>query len=117
MPKNYRKVSKERFLAAIPGTGGLYTVIAKKLGINRTTVSEYVKHDNELAAAVQEEIEGTLDKVESVFINACLSKDIQACMFYLKTKGKSRGYSERVEADIKTSEPITVNLGLPDSWG
>lgn len=26
-------------------------------------------------------------------------------------------YSERVEADIKTSEPIQINLGLPDTWG
>ena len=117
MAKNYRKVSNERFLAAIPGTGGLYTVIAKKLGIARQTVGDYVKRDPVLAAAVQEEIEGTLDNVESVFINACLAKDIQACMFYLKTKGKSRGYSERIEADVKTSEPIQINLGLPDSWG
>lgn len=117
MPKEYKKVSDEKFLAAIPGTGGLYTVIAKKLGIARQTVSEYVKKNPTLAKAVEEEIESTLDKVESVFINACLAKDIQACMFYLKTKGKSRGYSERIEADVKTSEPISINLGLPDTWG
>lgn len=26
-------------------------------------------------------------------------------------------YSERIEADVKTSEPISINLGLPDTWG
>ena len=51
MAKGQRKVSNERFLAAIPGTGGLHTVIAQKLGINRVTVSEYIKRDPALAAA------------------------------------------------------------------
>lgn len=110
MGKNQRKVSNERFLAAIPGTGGLHTVIAGKLGINRHTVTEYIRRDPVLADAVRDEVENTLDKVESVFINACLKQDIQACMFYLKTKGKHRGYTERMEQEItgKDGAPLTA---------
>ena len=117
MAKGQRKVSNERFLAAIPGTGGLHTVIAKKLGIDRHTVSDYIKRDPMLAAAVAEEVESTLDKVESVFINACLGKDIQACMFYLKTKGKSRGYTEKVEQEVSSKQPLIVKLNEADMKG
>ena len=117
MAKGQRKVSTERFLAAIPGTGGLYTIIARKLDVDRHTVSEYVKRDRQIAEAVQEEIEGTLDKVENVFINACLGKDIHACMFYLKTKGKNRGYTEKVEQEVNTNQPVIVNLGVDENWG
>jgi hypothetical protein len=95
----------------------LYTVIAGKLGVDRHTVSEYIKRDPALAAAVQDEIEGTLDKVESVFINACLKKDIQACMFYLRTKGKSRGYTEKVEQEVSTKQPLIVKLNELDIKG
>ena len=117
MAKGQRKISNERFLEAIPGTGGLYTVIAGKLGVDRHTVSEYIKRDPALAAAVLDEIEGTLDKVESVFINACLKKDIQACMFYLRTKGKSRGYTEKVEQEVSTKQPLIVKLNELDMKG
>ncbi len=117
MAKGQRKISNERFLAAIPGTGGLHTVIAGKLGINRHTVAEYIKREPELAKAVQDEVDSTLDKVEAVFTKACLGGDIQACMFYLKTKGKNRGYTEKVEQEVNTNQPVIVNLGVDENWG
>lgn len=111
----YQKISQKQFLSVVSGTGGLYTVIARKLGINRHTVAEYIKRDPVLADAVQQERESTLDDVESVFVDACLEGDIQACMFYLKTKGKERGYTERVENDLRSSRPIVIQVDEVDA--
>lgn len=96
---------------------GVQTVIARRLGINRVTVSEYLKKDSALREAFEQEKESALDLAESKLLQGINEGDTDCIRFFLRTIGKSRGYSERIEADLKTTEPITVNLGLPDSWG
>ncbi len=44
--------------------------------------------------------EGLLDRAESILMGR-LSESDTALIFFLKTKGKSRGYVERIEQEIK----------------
>lgn len=97
------KVKKEEFLKAIPGSGGFYTTIAQKLGINRHTVARYIERYPDLRAAVKDETASMLDMVEHVTIQKCLAGDTQACIFVLKTKGKDRGYTEKTETELSGS--------------
>lgn len=101
--KHKTKVSKEAFLKAVPGTGGLYTKIAKKLKIQRQTVARYIERYPDLKAAVEDEIESTIDTAEEAIKGKIAEGDTQAIMFFLKTKGKHRGYTEKTETELSGS--------------
>ena len=115
--KGSKKVSDARFLAAVPQSGGMHTVIASRLGIDRHTVAKYIKDNPVLAQAVKDETEGALDSIEATVIKAALAGDMQAAIFYLKHKGKDRGFSERIETEIHTSRPIMVTVDADDIRG
>ncbi len=112
-----QKISDARFLAAVPQSGGMHTVIARRLGIDRHTVAKYIKDNPILAQAVKDETEGALDSIEATVIKAALAGDMQAAIFYLKHKGKDRGFSERLETEIHTSRPIMITLDSDDVKG
>lgn len=103
------KVKKEDFLKVIPGSGGLYTSIAQRLHIDRHTVARYIARFPDLRKAVEEETETTIEMVEHVTVQRCLAGDVQACMFYLKTKGKHHGYTEKSETELSG----TVTMAPP----
>lgn len=132
MYKRRTKVKPESVIAAILKHNGIRTKVAESLGISRTTLYKYIESNPDIVQALEDADNTILDAVESRLLHFTqgyipdkngtrqavpLPLQLDALKFFLRTKGKSRGYSERVEADIKTSEPITVNLGLPDSWG
>ena len=103
-----KKVSKEKFLEALKGTMGIQTVIARKLGINRATVADYLKNDQELQDAFQQEKESALDLAESKLLQGINDGDAECIRFYLRTVGKSRGYTERVEQELSSKQPIKL---------
>jgi hypothetical protein len=65
----------------------------------------------ETKRAYDNENEGLLDLAESKLIENINKNDDTAIIFYLKTKGKNRGYIERQEIDIESKNitGITFN--------
>jgi hypothetical protein len=63
----------------------------------RRTVYNYTQRHLELHVAVKEIVEGNLDLAERVVLNAIKQDNMTATNFYLKTKGRHRGYVERAE--------------------
>ena len=58
--------------------------------------------------------ESSVDLAESKLIEAIKDGNLTAIIFFLKTQGKSRGYSERSEHDLTSDgEPFkfTINIG------
>lgn len=71
---------------------GIKTVACRRCNISRTQFYEWLKQDLEFAYKVTEIEEGFIDYVEANLIEMVQQKDRTATMFYLKAKGKSRGY-------------------------
>lgn len=69
------------------------------LGINRTTFYQWKKDDPSFKEAVDNIGEFLLDFAESSLYALIKKKNIAATIFYLKTKGKARGYVERTEIE------------------
>lgn len=82
---------------AIKNSKGLYTVIAKKLRCEWHTAKKYVEMFDETKEAYNSELEKQLDITESKLFENIDDNDDTAIIFYLKTKGKHRGYVERSE--------------------
>jgi hypothetical protein len=59
-------------------------------------VRNYLKRHKTLQSAVEEAIEFNLDLAETKLLKAIDNSTPWAIVFYLKTKGRQRGYVERV---------------------
>jgi hypothetical protein len=94
MSKNYDITTIKK---AIEDSGGQYQTIAEKLGCEWHTAKTYVEKYPETLKAYENETESVIDLAESKLIENIKDNDNTAIIFYLKTKGKHRGYVERNE--------------------
>ena len=97
MGKGKDLYTAKQFIDAMPGTGGIVSLIAKRIGCNWHTADKYIKRMPSVRAAYQDECESILDLAEAKTIEAIKDGDGQMIRNYLSTKGKHRGYSERTE--------------------
>lgn len=86
---------KAAFLEALNGTMGLVMAACDKVGVHRNTILSWRKADPEFDAAVTDVQERQVDYVENNLLRLIQDGDTSATIFYLKTKGKKRGYSEK----------------------
>jgi len=102
-----RHIKKESLLKALEQSLGVVTVACKKAGTPRSTFYKWLKEDKDFAAEVSDIENVALDFAESQLHKQISENSTAATIFYLKTKGKQRGYVERQE--------ITGAEGLPNN--
>lgn len=95
-------------IAALEKALGIVTTACKSVGIDRSTHYDWLKNDEQYKDAVESISDIALDMAESQLHKQILSGEVSATIFYLKTKGKRRGYIERVEQTGADGEPIKV---------
>lgn len=96
---------KQAMLQALEKSLGIVTTAARQVGIDRTTHYNWMKEDDDYKRAVESLEDVALDFAETKLHTLIQNEDTAATIFYLKTKGKKRGYIERQE--------ITGNEGAP----
>lgn len=106
---------KLKCIENIKAAGGIIYVACEHTGISRTTYYKWYNTDTEFRERVDEVIEAQVDYVESKLMQLINSGDTTATIFYLKTKGKKRGWSEKVQLQaIPTAqEPPKPDNALP----
>lgn len=97
MAKNYENTTIKK---AIEDSGGIISTIAERLGCEWHTAKKYIENNEELKSVYEAESESVIDLAESKLIENIQANDNTAILFYLKTKGKKRGYIERNETEI-----------------
>lgn len=85
---------REQFIEAYRKSFGIMHVACKMIGLARNTVWEHMRKDPEWPALRAELDEQCLDLVESKLIKKIEDGDTTSIIFYLKTKGRKRGYIE-----------------------
>ena len=98
---------KKAMLEALDASLGIVSTAAKKANIGRTQHYEWLKEDPEYKKAVQEVQESVLDFAESHLYKLVKEGNPAATIFYLKTKGKKRGYIERQEIEVTEKKPLS----------
>ena len=88
---------------------GVYTVAALRLKCAPNTVKNYVERSAKLKAVCEEIVEMNLDVAESKLLAALSEGNLQAVMFFLRTKGRARGYGDKLEVSAKVK---TATLDL-----
>lgn len=97
---------KVAMLKALEKSLGVVTTAAKQVGLDRTTHYEWMRTDDDYRAAVESVEDIALDFAETKLHNMINNEDTAATIFYLKTKGKKRGYVERQEFTGNEGAPI-----------
>ena len=111
-------VMKRAMIEALESNLGIVTPAASKVGIHRSTHYYWMKTDPDYAAAVESVQDIALDFAESKLHEQIKEKDTIATIFYLKTKGKKRGYIEKQEIAVDaTIRPMIVLNGPTDEAG
>jgi len=105
---NKTEQHKKAIIDALEKSLGVVTTACKNVGIGRTTFYEWMKDDQDFEQEVNEIQNIALDFAESQLHKQIGDGSTAATIFYLKTKGKKRGYIERQE--------ITGADGMPNNF-
>lgn len=100
-------------LQALSASLGIVSTAAKSVGIDRSTHYKWLDSDPEYKAAYESINEDAIDYVESKLYEQVDNKDTTAIIFYLKTKGKKRGYVERQEVEHQ-GNGLNLSIIMPE---
>jgi len=98
---------KKAMLEALEKSLGIVTTAAKAVGITRKTHYDWLNKDPKYRKAVIELEDLALDYVESKLFKNIEKEKEASVFFYMKTKGKKRGYVERQEIVHQGAMPVS----------
>ena len=99
--------TKKALVEALEKSLGVVSTACKAAGISRDTHYRWLKEDPEYKAQVEELSEVAIDFAESHLHKLIKDGNPAATIFFLKTKGKNRGYVERQEIAVAEKKPLS----------
>lgn len=91
---------KAAVLSAYDKSLGNVSETCKSVGISRETFYRWQREDNDFRSKVEETNEANIDFAEATLLRNIREGKETSLIFYLKTKGKKRGYIESVENNV-----------------
>lgn len=114
------KYSAQQVADAIRAAGGVVAVAARALGCDRNTVYAYAERHATVRTAMEEANETNLDVAEAglaSFVRGTVAGRavddrvrMDAIKFYLRTKGRDRGYGDRLVLDFDPARMTDAQL-------
>ena len=112
--QNRTKAAKKAMLEALYKNLGIVSKAAEIAGIARGSHYRWMEEDEEYRREVESVPDYVLDFVEDKLHSLIKDQDTTATIFYLKTKGKKRGYIERSELDMSGQIGVNINQIVDD---
>jgi hypothetical protein len=103
---------KKMLIEAMEQCHGIVSDACKSVGVSRVTYYDYYKNDSDFKTEVDEIENVVLDYVEGKLFKLIEKGDVASTLFYLKTKGKGRGYIEKSEIDhnVNVAQLPTITI-------
>ncbi len=111
MTENERNDKKAMLLAALRRQLGIVSAACEQTGVPYPTYKFWYNTDEEFRSSCDDIINLQLDFVENKLLENIKNNDTASIIFYLKTKGKKRGYSEKILKNDQT--PALQNKNAP----
>jgi len=109
-----REHRKQMFLEVYQKKGGIIYLACEAANVGRTTYFDWMRKDPQFAAAIRELDDYLLDFTESKLMAKIQSGNLTAMIFYLKCKGKKRGWVERQEVTGADGVPIANGVSAEE---
>nr|WP_321232377.1 hypothetical protein [uncultured Psychroserpens sp.] len=110
------RIRKKAMVKAMKSNLGNVSASTNAVGIDRSLHYKWMKSDENYKYIINENLERSLDFVEAALLKSIQAGNTTSIIFYLKTKGKSRGYGqtyhnlntkiERSDLESKTQEEL-----------
>lgn len=110
----FKQATKESLVKALTKSRGIIAPAIKAVGVDRTTFIKYYEEDLDFRKAVDDVREGAIDFVESQLLKQIENGNPVPIIFYLKTKGASRGYVEQNNTNL-TIEQVRIRYIVPEN--
>lgn len=104
--KDNKSTKKKAMLKALEKNMGIVSAACQETNISRSSHYKWINEDEEYKIEVKELQNFCLDFVESKLFKRIKDEDTTSILFYLKTKGKSRGYGQQEESQQNTTIKI-----------
>jgi len=102
------------FIKALPGTGGIITVLAQKVGCDWKTAKKYVTEYATVAQAYEAERASISDRAQHNIIKAIADGDTQMSKWWLQVKDPE--FTPKQKTDLTTDgKPIKIEYVVPDA--
>ena len=121
---NKNKVSDKQIIEALKANHGFQSQACKQLErqlnitFSASAMSQRISASEEIKSALNEMLTADLDYAENKMWELIKNGNVAALLFYLKTKGKERGYAERRELTGSNGTPLQmgeVKIYIPDN--
>jgi len=109
---NKERYTVEQVANALERSYGVYSGAAKQLGCSPNTIRNYVDRYPALREICNEALERMLDYSELQLFRKIREGSLPAITFFLRNKGRSRGYCEKHEIGGNVNVDATLNGGL-----
>jgi hypothetical protein len=96
---------KEKFLKALKLNLGNISEGCKAINISRQTYYRWIDDDQDFKSKCQNVSESLIDLAENRLLEKINDYDTTSIIFFLKTKGRKRGYQEKQELEL--TKPIS----------
>ena len=103
-PVNKLTAKQTAFLESLKSNLGIISKAADEVNIHRNTHYLWMRNSKKYAEEVEAIENDCIDVVENALMSNILAGDVASIIFYLKTKGKKRGYVEKSELGITDKE-------------
>jgi len=114
---NKTEQHKKAILEALEKHLGIVTTACRTVGVGRTTFYGWLNEDKEFAKKVEDVQNIALDFAESQLHKQIGDGNTSATIFYLKTKGKGRGFVERQEITGANGMPTNFQIEIIENTG
>lgn len=97
------------FLIALEKAIGITQAALENTGVSRPKFLLWYNTNEEFANRVNQIQDKQIDFVESKLLERINKGDTTAITFYLKTKGKERGYTDKAQNEVEREVIININ--------
>ena len=97
---------KRKFIEILTANLGHFSKSAVQLGVNKSTLYDWCKQDKDFQKAIKDVDIQLIEMVESELYKKIKAGDTNAIIFFLKTKGKRRGWGD----DKNSNKSFIINI-------
>ena len=110
-----KKITNKKIIEIYMKKGCNVSATCQALNISRATFYRYKEKSKALAQQLVEAEEAVIDNAETILLSKINDGDTTALIFFLKTKGKKRGYIEKIETEELGERLAPVQIVLPSN--
>ena len=106
------KFTNDQIAEALKAAGGIHTFAARMLSCSPNTITNRIKASKALQKIAKDVVDHNLDIAEAGLLKLIGEQHPPSIYFYLRTKGRERGYVERKELTAPEGGPASTGAAV-----